>query len=430
MDNKFNRKKRSLKKGKSKSKNPFFNDKQDSDCLADNDIVENETKSEFLSSLNREIRTPLNAIIGFCDILLDEALTNEQCDYVGTIRKSGEHVLELINDMLDFSRIEAGQMDVQEIDCSLEKLLARVESLMRSKADEKGLDFSIKKDNEVPLLIRTDPSHLTQCLINLIGNSIKFTSSGHVFVNVSLEEVSGRPNIRFDVEDTGMGIPPEKQERVFELFTQADRDISRRFGGTGLGLAITKQLAELVGGGIVMTSEEGKGTVFSLIIPANVVVRNKSEQDGDTAWQESVQEESHLNHVSFRGSVLVAEDALTNQVLMKSLLSRMGLEVSLAEDGEEALEKAGNEKYDLIIMDMQMPKMDGYEVTRKLRSDGCSTPIVALTANAARGDDEKCINAGCTDYIAKPVYKKLLVEVLARYLPSGQKVPVRVKNKR
>ncbi|MHC5076665.1 MAG: ATP-binding protein [Planctomycetota bacterium] len=218
----------------------------------------NNAKSEFLANMSHEIRTPMNAIIGFSDILAEEQLSEEQTDYVMTIRNSGQHLLELINDVLDFSKIEAGKLDVEIIDCSLKELFARFESMIRPAAQEKGLDFEIKELCNLPLNIRTDSTRLNQCLMNLVNNAIKFTEKGHVFVNVSLEDKENEPYIRFDIEDTGIGIPPDKQKKVFESFSQADGSTTRRFGGTGLGLSITKQLVQLLNGELSMTSEVGK----------------------------------------------------------------------------------------------------------------------------------------------------------------------------
>jgi len=383
--------------------------------------VANEAKSEFLANMSHEIRTPLNAIIGFSDILADEELTREQEDHVNIIRDSSKHLLELIDDILDFSKIEAGKLDIEMTDCSLKYLLARIESMMRRSALERGLEFAVRGDNSLPANIRTATDRLQQCLINLVGNAIKFTEQGHVYINVSLEHQGGQPSIRFDVEDTGIGIPSDQLEHIFESFTQADGSTTRRYGGTGLGLAITKQLAELLGGRLTVVSEKGKGSVFSLVIPAGVDVAGQPTLDGTNIADREDTNRKQAEPATFSGHVLVVEDVRTNQMLCKSLLSRMGLEVTIAEDGDQAVQKALTGAFDMILMDIQMPNMNGYEATEAIRDRGLTTPIVALTANAMKGDDKKCIEAGCDDYLTKPLDRQRLLEKIRKYLPSEEK---------
>jgi signal transduction histidine kinase/CheY-like chemotaxis protein/HPt (histidine-containing phosphotransfer) domain-containing protein len=391
-------------------------------------IVANQAKSEFLANMSHEIRTPMNAIIGFSQILAEEDLTNEQREHTNIICDSGKHLLELINDILDFSKIEAGKLDVEMAECSLKHLLARIESMMRPVALRKGLKFEIREDNGLPANICTDPDRLQQCLVNLVNNAIKFTEEGHVYMMLTLEGRDDQPCVRFDIEDTGIGIPQEKQAEVFESFTQADGSTTRKYEGSGLGLAITKQLTELLGGNLTVTSEEGKGSTFSLVIPAGVDVTRQAFLDRDNIAHHV--DSDKTQHTKFSGHVLVAEDVKTNQMLSRSLFNRMGLEVTIAEDGEEAVRKALAQGFDLIFMDIQMPNMNGYEATRVLRIKGVRTPIVALTANAMKGDDKKCIEAGCDDYLSKPIDRKELSEILGRYLPCSDsgKEGQRIKN--
>ncbi|MHC4130928.1 MAG: ATP-binding protein [Planctomycetota bacterium] len=376
----------------------------------------NDAKSEFLANMSHEIRTPMNAIIGFSDILAEEKLTDEQFDYVTTIRGSGQHLLELINDILDFSKIEAGKLEVEIIDCSLKELFARFESMIRPAAMEKSLVFEIKELGDLPLNIRTDPTRLNQCLMNLVNNAIKFTEKGHVFVNVSLEEKENEPYIRFDIEDTGIGIPPKKQKKIFESFSQADGSTTRKFGGTGLGLTITKQLVELLNGELTMTSEMGKGSVFSMSIPAKVDIEAQPVLDRYQVSEKAKSKPLEIDNISFSGKVLVAEDVLTNQMLIKRMLNKLGLEPKIVDDGQKAVDVASKENYDLIFMDIQMPNINGFEATKLLREKGVQTPIVALTANALKGDDQKCIQAGCSDYMSKPIKREKLLDVLEKYL--------------
>ncbi len=388
-----------------------------SNLLAEREEAANQAKNQFLANMSHEIRTPMNAIIGFSEVLAEKKLTDEQRHHVNIIRESAESLLSLINDILDFSKIEAGILDIEIVDYSLEQLFAVVDSLMRARAKEKGLRFEILQCGKFPAQIRTDPLRLRQCLMNLIKNAIKFTEEGHVYVNIFMQEFNNKPYIRFNVEDTGIGIAPDKQESIFEEFTQMDASIACRHSGTGLGLTVTKRLAQLLGGELTLTSEVGKGSVFSLIIPANV----------DLKLERSFSKYDHINQLKeepdipgqdkFVGHVLVAEDSETNQMLIKVLLERLGLQVTIAEDGKQGVDKALSQPFNLIFMDMQMPNMNGYEATRILRERGLKTAIVALTAYAMQGDDDKCIAAGCSDYVAKPIDRKMLLQVIRKYLP-------------
>ena len=372
-------------------------------------------KSIFLASMSHEIRTPLNAIIGFGDILSEEDLSEQQSRYVENIQGSAEDLLTIINDILDFSKIEAGKMDTEIVDCSLVSLFEGVESIMRPMAMQKGLNFAVNISQAVPGVIRTDPVRVRQCLINLVNNALKFTKEGHVYVNVSSFEGNDGKFVRFDVEDTGIGIPPGKLDSIFKSFTQADVSHTRQYGGTGLGLAITKNLAQLLGGSLKVKSEAGKGTVFTLSIPANI-----SEMTGEVSSDDSrdkfknIYAESKKEQIS--GRVLVAEDSHANQMLVKVLLERMGLEVVIAEDGKIALSKLLADSFDLVLMDIQMPNMNGYEVTAAIREKGIDVPVVALTAHAMKGDSEKCLAAGCDDYLAKPIDREKLNDIVYKYL--------------
>ncbi|MEK6755675.1 MAG: ATP-binding protein, partial [Bacteroidota bacterium] len=286
----------------------------------------------------------------------------------------------------------------------------------RPQAQRKKLKFRVSPGKGLPARIRTDPTRLRQCLLNLVSNAIKFTEKGHVYVNVALETGNDNgPYIRFDVEDTGIGIRCEDHQRIFESFTQADGSTARKYGGTGLGLAITRRLVELLGGRLTVTSEEGQGSVFSFAVPAGVDTREQPSPDVDEGAHQTHSAEKKAQP-KFSGHVLVAEDVKTNQMLAKAMLSRMGLDVTIAADGNDAVQKARAHDFDLILMDIQMPGMDGYQATRTLRKEGIKTPIVAVTAHAMKGDDQKCIEAGCDDYLAKPLDRRRLLEKIQKYL--------------
>ncbi|NIA06630.1 MAG: response regulator [Actinobacteria bacterium] len=395
--------------------------------LAEEAMAADRAKSEFLANMSHELRTPLNSILGFSELLTQEELMAEQKEWLDTINASGQSLLALIEDILDFSKIEAGKLDIKIIECSLEKILAEVDSLLRPQATKKGLEFKVLPCAGLPAIIRTDPARLHQCLINLVNNAIKFTKSGYVHLLLSLEERGDSSFIRFDVADTGIGISPDDQQLIFESFSQADCSSTRKYGGTGLGLAITKRLAELLGGEVVLRSELGKGSVFSLIIPSGVDAQSAAPLQKDSI---SAQGQGHnkFPQQRFTGRVLVAEDNHTNQQFIELLLQKMGLETMAVADGRQAVDKATRESFDLILMDIQMPNMNGYEATKTLREKNVTTPIIALTAHAMVGDAEKCIEAGCDDYLPKPFDQQQLYEIMAKYLQqtsskSSQQVP-------
>ncbi|MGD9109976.1 MAG: response regulator [Phycisphaerales bacterium] len=378
-------------------------------------------KNQFLASMSHEIRTPLNAIIGLSEVLAEEILTEEQSSHIGIIRESAQNMLVLINDILDFSKIEAGKFDIEIAECSLEHLLAVVESLMRPQAIQKGLDFGIFQNGELPARIKTDNLRLRQCLINLINNAIDFTDNGHVHVNIRLETINDQSYIRFDVEDTGTGISDEDQKKIFEQFSQLNTLPGRRRRGAGLGLTITKKLVSLLGGDVSVTSRVGSGSTFSLTIPVGVDAQTQQPLRSTDQLDKLKHEQRTLEQKQFSGRVLVAEDTPTNQTLIRLLLEKLGLEVTITQDGKEAVEAALSQDFDMVMMDIQMPVMNGHDATKKLRKEGYTKPIVAVTAHAMKGDKEKCLASGCNDYLSKPINRKELVEIIGKYLPQKTK---------
>jgi PAS domain S-box-containing protein len=377
-------------------------------------VLASQTKSEFLANMSHEIRTPMNAVIGFADLLAEEQLTEAQLDYARTIGSSGRHLLSIINDILDFSKIEAGKLTTEVVECSLDEILSGIETMMRPAAQDKGLQWQVERSSLVPDRICTDPARLRQCLINLIGNAVKFTESGQVILRVEPVTIESKPMLQFEIKDSGIGIPPDKQQAIFEPFSQADGSTTRRFGGTGLGLAITRQLIRLMGGRITLSSETGKGSTFRIMIPLQVECDSCQSSPVKDSTSLSVDGKALPRFSANR--ILVAEDNPANQMLMKTILTRLGMKVTIVEDGVGVVQKALTEPFDLILMDIQMPNRNGYEATRTLRKEGVTLPIVALTAYAMKGDDKKCLEAGCDAYLTKPVKRDLLVELLQRFL--------------
>ncbi|GIW77681.1 MAG: hypothetical protein KatS3mg104_2744 [Phycisphaerae bacterium] len=390
------------------------------------------TKSEFLANMSHEIRTPMTAILGYADLLLDSSLSDAQrADCVETIRRNGQHLLSLINDILDLSKIEAGKMPIEMIDCDPMQIVREVESLMRVRAIEKKLKFTVIAESDLPRYIRSDPTRLRQILLNLVSNAIKFTHQGEVSVRIKLlcNSPTDPARLRFVVSDTGIGMTSEQVAKLFTMFTQADTSTTRQFGGTGLGLAISKRLGEMLGGQIIVSSEEGKGSQFALTLDVGVVnALVKSKSDTPT-----VSEQTGVGAQSLIGRrILLAEDGTDNQRLISFYLTRAGATVELAENGRVAIERlrecrSDGKSVDLILMDMQMPVMDGYTAAAELRRQGDNLPIIALTAHAMEGDREKCLSAGCNDYLTKPVDRgRLITTILQHLTDSPRSSPVRV----
>ena len=376
----------------------------------------NQAKSEFLANMSHEIRTPLNSILGFADLVRqgNDLTAEEQRDYLATIHQSGEHLLSLISDILDLSKIEAGQLTVEMIRCSPHQIIAETVSVLRVRAREKGLKLDYNWIGQVPETIESDPARMRQMLLNLVGNALKFTDNGGVQILAQIVGPLEDPRLLIEVVDTGIGIRGEKLQAIFDPFCQADTSVTRRFGGTGLGLAICRRLANALGGGIAVQSRPDEGSIFSISITTGSLL-GVPMREGTLADVSRPREEPHVKQrFSLTGKrILVADDGDTNRKLIQIVLRRAGATVLCAENGQEALDYGLRERLDAILMDMQMPVMDGYTATTRLRQAGNLVPILALTAHAMKGDDERCRQAGCTGYLTKPINAERLLAAIA-----------------
>jgi PAS domain S-box-containing protein len=378
------------------------------------------TKNQFLANISHEIRTPLTAIIGFADALMaEESLVPSHRHCLDVILNNGKHLLNIINEILDLAKIDAGALKVERTPCSLVDLLEELRVMFGPIATEKSLAFHIKYLWPLPRTVTTDPLRLKQVLINLIGNAIKFTSTGTVVVEISWDAQSQTINCR--ISDTGIGLTPEQVGNLFQPFYQANDSTTRTFGGTGLGLSISQRLVKALGGSIEVLSEAGKGSTFSFsVLCHDSDSQVQLQQDVDTLGEKSL---SSTNQVpTLRGSVLFADDALDNRRLIEHLLRKTGVEITLVENGLEAAQAALSRPFNLILMDIQMPLVDGLSATRQIRAAGITTPVIAVSAGAMNSDVESALDAGCTQHLTKPFDRRTFYELLSRYLePSSTK---------
>lgn len=376
-------------------------------------------KQQFMANMSHEIRTPMNAIVGMTRLLLDKDPKQEQLKYLKAIQQSADNLLVIINDILDLSKIEAGKIVIEQTDFVMTELIGSIKDIMLFKAEEKGLDFRVSVDEQIPIRLTGDPTRINQVLINLAGNAIKFTESGHVSLDVKLEKSEGKKYwIRFDVTDTGIGISPDYVEKIFESFTQAGTDIARKFGGTGLGLTISKQLVNLMQGEITVRSELGKGTQFSVRLPLE-------EAENQMPVEETpIIDDSKREQLS-RIKLLLAEDNEFNRMVAEDTLKELlpGIYIDVAVNGREAVEKVASGRYDIVLMDIQMPVMDGVEATQTIRTTlpapAKDIRIIAMTANVLQEDVKKYFDTGMNAYISKPFQADELLLKMATVMENG-----------
>ena len=390
----------------------------------------NQAKSAFLANMSHEIRTPMNAILGFTELLRRGFTQDEEENrrHLETIHSSGRHLLNLINDILDLSKVEAGRIEIESIDFDPYRVVQEVVKVLGIKARDKGISLDLDIEGEIPAQIQSDPARLRQIVTNLVGNAIKFTEQGGVRVEVRASNVDGAIGFELDVADTGVGMTADAMEKIFDAFVQADSSITRKFGGTGLGLSISRKFARALGGDITVQSEPGSGSRF--------MVRLNGGPATGVEWIDASTAIEQLSEVQIDNSggwlfpaarILVVDDGPENRELVKLVLENHGLQVDEAENGQVGVDMASANAYDVVLMDVQMPVMDGFTATRTLRGQGLEVPIIALTANAMKGFEQECLDVGYSDYFTKPIDIDSFVAKLAEILGAQAATPEQVR---
>ncbi|OQX73464.1 MAG: hypothetical protein B6D64_13835, partial [Bacteroidetes bacterium 4484_276] len=379
-----------------------------------------QAKSSFLASMSHEIRTPLNGIIAMSELVLFGELSDEQRSRISSVKKSGESLLDIINEILDISKIEAGKVELEIVDFSIKEIVKSIEQTLSIRIQKKNLEFSINMSPDIPEFLLGDPVKIRQVVINLIGNAIKFTDKGKIGLLIEMAKPTNKNiNVRFSVTDTGIGIPQDKIEGLFKSFTQADSSTTRKYGGTGLGLAISKQYVGMMGGEINVESKIGQGSTFSFVIPLQASTKIPEKYVEKKYPQIKMENIEATSKEKENVSILIVEDQPINLEIIVGLLELKDYSITTACNGVEAVDKATNNKFDLIFMDIQMPEMDGEEATKKIREHekdkNIHTPIVAMTAHAMKGHKDHFLEIGMDDYIEKPIKAAIVYDMVNKF---------------